>query len=46
VTQKFGWETRQHIERMTRHKLRRKILEEWETGARAVDPGGAAQPAA
>lgn len=46
VTQKFGWETRQHIERMTRHKLRRKILEEWEAGPRALDPGGAAQPAA
>jgi radical SAM superfamily enzyme YgiQ (UPF0313 family) len=30
VTQKFGWETRQHIDRMTRHKLRRKIIEDME----------------
>lgn len=30
VTQKFGWETRRHIEGMTRHKLRRKIIEEKE----------------
>lgn len=28
VTQKFGWETRQHIEEMTRHKLRRRLLEQ------------------
>lgn len=28
VTQRFGWETRQHIEEMTRHSLRRKLLEE------------------
>jgi anaerobic magnesium-protoporphyrin IX monomethyl ester cyclase len=28
VTQKFGWETRKHIEQMSRHKLRRKIVEE------------------
>jgi anaerobic magnesium-protoporphyrin IX monomethyl ester cyclase len=28
VTQKFGWETRGHIEQMTRHKLRRKIFEQ------------------
>jgi len=27
VTQKFGWETRAHIEGMTRHKLRRRIVE-------------------
>jgi radical SAM superfamily enzyme YgiQ (UPF0313 family) len=27
VTQKFGWAARNHIEHMTRHKLRRKILE-------------------
>lgn len=26
VTQKFGWQTRSHIEGMTRHKLQRKIL--------------------
>ena len=30
VTQKFGWETRAHIERMSRHRLRRKIVEEME----------------
>jgi radical SAM superfamily enzyme YgiQ (UPF0313 family) len=28
VTQKFGWDTRRHIESMTRHKLRRKIVED------------------
>jgi hypothetical protein len=28
VTQKFGWETRTHIEHMSRHQLRRKIVEE------------------
>jgi radical SAM superfamily enzyme YgiQ (UPF0313 family) len=28
VTQKFGWDTRKHIEEMSRHKLRRKIVEE------------------
>ena len=28
VTQKFGWDTRTHINQMTRHKLRRKIVEE------------------
>jgi anaerobic magnesium-protoporphyrin IX monomethyl ester cyclase len=28
VTQKFGWETRTHVEQMSRHKLRRKIIEE------------------
>jgi len=28
VTQKFGWDTRSHINQMTRHKLRRKIVEE------------------
>jgi radical SAM superfamily enzyme YgiQ (UPF0313 family) len=28
VTQKFGWDTRHHIEQMSRHKLRRKIVEE------------------
>ena len=27
VTQKFGRDTRKHIEKMTRHKLRRKLLE-------------------
>jgi radical SAM superfamily enzyme YgiQ (UPF0313 family) len=27
VTQKFGWDARGHVERMSRHKLRRKILE-------------------
>jgi anaerobic magnesium-protoporphyrin IX monomethyl ester cyclase len=43
VAQKFGWETRSHIEHMTRHKLRRKILEE--TGGRGR-PGHPAEPAA
>ena len=28
VTQKFGWDTRSHINQMTAHKLRRKIVEE------------------
>ena len=28
VTQAFGWDTRKHIEEMTRHRLKRKILEE------------------
>ena len=28
VTQRFGWETRGHIEEMTRHKLRRALLEQ------------------
>jgi anaerobic magnesium-protoporphyrin IX monomethyl ester cyclase len=28
VTQKFGWEARGHVERMTKHKLHRKILDE------------------
>lgn len=28
VTQKFGWETRHHIEEMSEYKLRRKLLEE------------------
>lgn len=42
VTQKFGWETRQHIERMTRHKLRRRILGELEASGQP----GAPQPAA
>jgi hypothetical protein len=32
VTQKFGWDTRRHIERMSRHRLRRKIVEEMEHG--------------
>src|ERR1700730_15103236 len=36
VTQKFGWDTRKHIELMTRHKLRRKIIEEMS----AVGAGG------
>jgi anaerobic magnesium-protoporphyrin IX monomethyl ester cyclase len=43
VTQKFGWETRAHIERMTRHKLPRRIVEKWEAGQSSVR---AAQPAA
>ena len=28
VAQKFGWETRRHIEEMSKHTLKRKILEE------------------
>lgn len=28
VTQKFGWDTRAHIETMTKHTLRRKILDD------------------
>jgi anaerobic magnesium-protoporphyrin IX monomethyl ester cyclase len=28
VTQKFGWETRTHVERMSRHRLRRAIVED------------------
>lgn len=28
ITQKFGWETRRHIEEMSEHKLRRKLLEQ------------------
>ena len=28
VTQRFGWETRHHIEDMSRHKLRRKLLQQ------------------
>jgi radical SAM superfamily enzyme YgiQ (UPF0313 family) len=42
VAQKFGWETRRHVERMARHKLRRRILEEPDGGN---DPSAAA-PAA
>lgn len=32
VTQKFGWDTRRHIEQMSRHKLRRRIVEEADHG--------------
>ncbi len=28
VTQRFGWETRKHIEQMSKHRLRRKIVDE------------------
>jgi hypothetical protein len=28
IAQKFGWETRRHVESMAKHKLRRRILEE------------------
>jgi radical SAM superfamily enzyme YgiQ (UPF0313 family) len=31
VTQRFGWQTRRHIEEMSRHKLRRQLLGELET---------------
>jgi radical SAM superfamily enzyme YgiQ (UPF0313 family) len=44
VTQKFGWETRTHIEKMTRHKLRRKIVED--VAATRVNIDSAAQPVA
>jgi radical SAM superfamily enzyme YgiQ (UPF0313 family) len=27
VTQRFGWETRRHVEEMSRHRLKRKLLE-------------------
>lgn len=27
VTQRFGWETRKHIEQMTKHSLKRKLLD-------------------
>jgi anaerobic magnesium-protoporphyrin IX monomethyl ester cyclase len=27
VTQRFGWETRKHIEQMTKHRLKRQLLE-------------------
>ena len=37
VTQKFGWETRRHIEEMARHKLRRRILEDG-AAARPLQP--------
>lgn len=30
VTQRFGWETRKHIEEMSQHRLRRKLLEDRE----------------
>jgi anaerobic magnesium-protoporphyrin IX monomethyl ester cyclase len=43
VAQKFGWETRSHIEHMTQHRLRRKILEDPDTGAR---PRHAEEPVA
>jgi anaerobic magnesium-protoporphyrin IX monomethyl ester cyclase len=33
VAQKFGWDTRRHVERMARHKLRRRILEEPDGGS-------------
>jgi radical SAM superfamily enzyme YgiQ (UPF0313 family) len=35
VTQKFGWETRSHIEKMMSHKLRRKIVEDMHASAAA-----------
>ena len=35
VTQKFGWDTRRHVEDMTRHKLRRQIIERM-SGAQQV----------
>jgi anaerobic magnesium-protoporphyrin IX monomethyl ester cyclase len=41
VAQKFGWETRNHIESMTRRKLRRRILE-----THAVSPPAESKPAA
>lgn len=42
VAQKFGWETRRHVEGITLKRLRRKLLEE-----RSPEPGaGIRQPAA
>jgi anaerobic magnesium-protoporphyrin IX monomethyl ester cyclase len=41
VAQKFGWETRAHVERMARHKLRRRLIEEpppASPGARPLQP--------
>jgi anaerobic magnesium-protoporphyrin IX monomethyl ester cyclase len=29
VTQRFGWETRKHIEQMSKHRLRRKLVDEF-----------------
>ena len=47
VTEKFGWETRRHVEQMTRHKLRRKIVEDMAVSgsARSDSPMPDAQPA-
>jgi hypothetical protein len=28
VTQRFGWEPRKHIEQMTKHRLKRKLVDE------------------
>jgi len=36
ITQKFGWDTRWHIEGMTQHKLRREIVEMDLSDARSV----------
>jgi radical SAM superfamily enzyme YgiQ (UPF0313 family) len=36
VTQKFGWETRRQIEKMTTHKLRRRLLEDVPENERAA----------
>jgi anaerobic magnesium-protoporphyrin IX monomethyl ester cyclase len=33
VTQRFGWETRHHIEEMSKHRLKRKLLESTEKAA-------------
>jgi anaerobic magnesium-protoporphyrin IX monomethyl ester cyclase len=30
VTQRFGWDTRKHIEEMSEHRLRRRLVEELE----------------
>ncbi len=41
VAQKFGWETRVHVERMARHRLRRKLLDDGpavDTRARSPQP--------
>jgi radical SAM superfamily enzyme YgiQ (UPF0313 family) len=43
VTQKFGWETRAHVERMARHKLKRKLLDD---APAAHAEARSAQPAA
>ncbi|MBT4770496.1 MAG: radical SAM protein [Rhodospirillaceae bacterium] len=42
VAQRFGWETREHVEAMSKHKLRRKIVEEMDKkGQDAAKPSAA-----
>ena len=37
VTQRFGWETRQHIEEMSQHRLKRSLLSEPEGALAGID---------